>query len=115
MKFLMTYAPKPGSPSPSQDAMARIAKFTQECINKGIVLMTGGLVRPTHRIRLVCEGGRSRVVDGAFGEMKELVDGFALIQAESREDAIRIAGDFMAVAGDGTSEILQVFDPGPQL
>jgi hypothetical protein len=114
MKFLMTYAPKPGSPPPSQETMARIAKFTQESINKGVVLMTGGLVRPTHGIRVECEGGKTRVLDGPFAETKELIDGFALIQAESREEAIRIAGDFMAIAGDGHGEILQLFDPGPQ-
>lgn len=114
MKFLITYAPKPGAPPPSQDTMAHIAKYTQEGINLGIVLMTGGLVRPTHVIRIECDGGKTRVVESPFAEAKDLIDGFALIQAESREDAIRIAGEFMAIAGDGIAEILQVFDPGPQ-
>ncbi len=114
MKFLMTYSPTPGSPPPSPDKLAALAAYTEENIKKGIVLMTGGLVRPQHGIHVQCEGGKTRVIDGPFTETKELIDGFALVEAASKEDAIRIAADFMAVAGDGSAEILQVFDPGPQ-
>ena len=93
--------------------MAAIGAYTEENIKKGVVLMTGGLVRPSRGIQLKCEGGKPRVIDGPFAETKELIDGFALVQADSKEAAIRIASEFMAIAGDGTGEILQVFDPGP--
>ena len=113
MKFLMTYVPSPDAPPPTAESMARIVAYTEENVKKGIVLMTGGLVRPSRGIQVKCEAGKTRVIDGPFAETKELIDGFALIEAASKEEAIRIAGEFMAIAGDGSGEILQVFDPGP--
>ena len=112
MKFLMTYAsdPKQGPPTPEQ--MAAIGKFSQEMLKSGVVLMTGGLVRPSTGTRVRMSSGKFSVTDAPLPESKELIDGFALIQASSREEAIAIARSFMEVAGDGDGEILQVFDPG---
>jgi len=112
MKFLMTYAANPDAPPPTQEKMAAIGAYTEKNVKAGVVLMTGGLVRPSRGIQMRCEGGKARVIDGPFAETKELIDGFALIQAKSREEAIAIAREFMELAGDGTGEILQVFDPG---
>ena len=67
---------------------------------------------PSRGIQLRCEGGRVSATDGPFAESKELIDGFALIQAGSKEEAVALATEFMQLAGDGTGEILQVFDPG---
>jgi hypothetical protein len=92
--------------------MGAIGKFSMEMMQSGVLLMTGGLVRPTKGTQLAQAGGRFSVTDGPFAETKELIDGFALIQVASREEAIDIARRFMSVAGDGTGEILQVFDPG---
>ena len=52
------------------------------------------------------------MTDGPYAETKELIDGFALIEVSSKEEAIDVARQFMTVAGDGQGEILQVFDPG---
>ena len=111
MKFLMTYAADPNAPPPSPQKMAEIGQFTAEMIQSGVVLMTGGLQRPTKGTHIQFAGGKLSVTDGPFPETKELIDGFALIQAKSREEALELAGRFMKVAGDGTGEILQVFDP----
>jgi hypothetical protein len=93
--------------------MAAIGAFAERNIKAGIVVMTGGLVRPSHGIQLQCERGKVSVTDGPFAETKELIDGFALVEVASREEAIRVATEFMQLAGDGNGEILQVFDPGP--
>jgi hypothetical protein len=113
MKFLLTYQQRPDLPPPTKEKMAAIGEFTVKNIQAGIVKMTGGLVRPTKGIQLSCEKGKVTVTDGPFAETKELIDGFALVEVPSREDAIRVASEFMQLAGDGTGEILQVFDPGP--
>jgi hypothetical protein len=54
--------------------------------------------------------GKLTVTDGPFPETKELIDGFALIQASSKQEAIDLAERFMRLAGEGDGEILQVFD-----
>jgi hypothetical protein len=57
------------------------------------------------------------VTDGPFTESKEVIGGFALIQAKSKEDAIELTKRFLRVAGDGESEIRQIAeaeDFGPE-
>src|SRR5882672_12364642 len=109
MKFLMTYAQTSKTP-PTPEHMAAIGKFSQDMAASGVLLMTGGLQRPTRGTQLKLTGGKFTATDGPFAETKELIDGFALIQARSREDAIEHARRFMSIAGDGEGEILQVFD-----
>ena len=38
--------------------------------------------------------GRTSVVDGPFAETKEILGGFNLIEADSMEEAVRMAGEF---------------------
>jgi hypothetical protein len=111
MKFLMTYESTSKVP-PTPEQMAAIGKFTEENVKAGIVLMTGGLQRPTKGTHVRFAGGKFAVTDGPFAEAKEIIDGFALITAKSRDEAVAIAERFMRVAGDGEGEVLQVFDPG---
>ena len=115
MKFLMTYTGDPSSGPPTPAQMAAIGKLTQEMIQSGVVIMTGGLVRPTKGTQVRMAAGKFTVTDGPFPETKELIDGFALIQAGSREEAIEHARRFMTAAGDGQGEILQVFDDPSKL
>ena len=112
MKFLMTYQQRTDLPPPTQEKMAAIGAFTQKMMASGTVVMTGGLVRPSKGIQIRCEAGKVSVTDGPFAESKELIDGFALVEVTSKQEAIRVASEFMQLAGDGTGEILQVFDPG---
>jgi hypothetical protein len=109
MKFLLTYQGDTTKP-PTPETMAASGKFTREMIASGVVVMTGGLVRPNNGTQLKLEGGKFTVTDGPFPETKELIDGFALIRANSKQEAIEMGKRFMAVAGDGQGEVLQVFD-----
>jgi hypothetical protein len=111
MKYLMTYAQTSKTP-PTPEQMAAIGKFSQEMAASGVLLMTGGLQRPTKGTQIKLSGGKFTATDGPFAETKELIDGFALVQAKSREEAIELARRFMTIAGEGEGEILQVFDPG---
>jgi hypothetical protein len=111
MKFLMTYEQTTRTP-PTPEKMGQIAAFAQEMTKTGVLLMTGGLQRPTKGTRVKVSGGDFTVTDGPYAETKELIDGFALIEVASKEEAIQVARRFMSIAGDGQGEILQVFDPG---
>ena len=111
MKYLMTYAQKSKTP-PTPENMAAIGKFTQEMAASGVLLMTGGLQRPTKGTQLKLADGKFTATDGPFAETKELIDGFALVEVKSKEEAFAVAERFMKIAGDGEGEILQVFDPG---
>jgi hypothetical protein len=112
MKFLMTYTQSPDLPPPTPEKMAAIGAFAEKMMKAGVLLMTGGMVRPTKGTHIRCQGGQVSVTDGPFAETKELIDGFALVQVGSKKEAIGVAGEFMQIAGDGIGEILQVFDQG---
>ncbi len=118
MKFLLTYQGDTSIP-PTPEKMAAIGKYSQEMAEKGVLLMTGGLVRPDTGTKLQYAGGKFTVTDGPFPETKELIDGFALVRCGSLAEAVELAKEFMSVAGDGSAEVLQVFDaadmpPRPQ-
>ncbi len=53
--------------------------------------------------------GRTSVVDGPFAETKEILGGFNLIEADSMEDALRIAAEF-PWANTGCIEVRPVRD-----
>ncbi len=111
MKFLMTYAQASKTP-PTPEHMEAVGKFSQALAASGVLLMTGGLQRPTRGTQVKLAAGKFTATDGPFAETKELIDGFALVQTKSREEAVELARRFMNVAGDGEGEILQVFDQG---
>jgi hypothetical protein len=85
---------------PSEQLMADMGKLMQEMTEAGVLLDTAGL-RPTSegaRIRLA--RGKLSVTDGPFSESKEVIGGFALFEAASREEAIKWAKRFLEVHGD---------------
>lgn len=92
--------------------MAAIAKYAEDNIKAGVVVMTGGIVRATKGTKVALSGGKFSVTDGPFPETKELIDGFAIVNAPSMQAAIEQAASFMKLAGDGTGEILRIFDSG---
>jgi hypothetical protein len=110
MKFLMTYAQTPKAAPPTPEHMAAIGAYSEKMIKSGKLLMTGGLVRPTRGVQILCEQGKISVTDGPFAETKELIDGFALVEVGSKQEAVAMASEFMQLAGDGTGEVLQVFE-----
>jgi hypothetical protein len=51
-------------------------------------------------VRVRLSGGRTRVVDGPFTETKEVVGGYAMLEAASMEEAIALTRRFLMVHGD---------------
>jgi hypothetical protein len=107
----MTYQGLPNAKPPTPEQMAALGAFTKKYVESGVVVLTGGLVRPTRGIQIACEDGKVSITDGPFAESKELIDGFALVEVTSKDEALHIASEFMKVAGDGRGEVLQVFEP----
>jgi hypothetical protein len=85
---------------PSERLMAEMGKLIEEMTRKGVLISTAGL-RPTaegFRVRL--SGGKLRVTDGPFTEAKEVIGGFAMIEAKSKAEAIELTKRFLAIHGD---------------
>jgi hypothetical protein len=92
--------------------MAEMGKLIEESMKSGVLLATEGCLPSALGARIRLSEGKFNVIDGPFTESKELVAGFALIQATSKEAAIEYVKNFLNVAGDGETEIRQVFEPG---
>ena len=62
---------------------------------RGVLLDTAGLKRTKDSFRVRLDGGKLSVTDGPFTETKEVVGGYALVQAQSDDEAGGIAREFM--------------------
>lgn len=115
MKFLSIYTPdkrSAGDP-PSKEHMAEMGKLIEESMKSGILVSTGGLLPISKGGACVRRsGGEITVMDGPYTETKELIGGFAVLEAKSREEAIEMARRFLKIAGDGESELRQMMEPG---
>src|SRR5215470_8735691 len=113
MRFLCLYKPvKKEGTQPTQEDIARMGKFVEEMMKSGKLLATEGCLPSEKGARVRLSSGKFNVVDGPFTESKELVAGFALLQTESKEEAIELIKKFLDVAGDGETEIRQVYEAG---
>ncbi len=112
MKFLCLYKPsKPEGGRPSQEEIARMGALVEESFKSGGLLATEGCMPSAKGARVRLSGGKYTVKDGPFTESKELVAGFAILQTKSKEEAIEQVRRFLEVAGDGETEIRQVYEP----
>ena len=111
MRFLCVYKPsKPEGVPATQQEMAEMGKLIEEFTKSGALLATEGCLPSALGARVRLSGGKITVTDGPFTEAKELIGGFAMIQAKSKQEAIELAKRFLKVAGEGESEIRQVYD-----
>jgi len=93
---------------PTEKELADMGKFNEQMVKNGMMLAGEGLQASSKGARITFKGGKPTVVDGPFAETKELVAGFWLIQAKSREVAVEWARRAPFV--DGQIEVRQVFE-----
>src|SRR4030095_14221191 len=93
---------------PSQQLLTDMMNFNEELVKAGVMLAGEGLHPSSKGARVQFSGNKRTVIDGPFGETKELVAGFSLLQVKSKEEAIewikRVPFE------DGEVEIRQVFE-----
>src|SRR3954468_7488643 len=86
--------------APSEKLMEDMGKLMEEMTRDGTLVQTAGL-RPTkegRRVRL--RKGQLAVTDGPFVETKEVIGGFAILEASSMDQAIELTKRFLRVHGN---------------
>ena len=79
-------------PAALMEAMGKLVeKFTKE----GALVDTGGLAPSRDGFRMRVQNGELITTDGPFTESKELIGGWAILQADSRADIVRLTTEFM--------------------
>jgi hypothetical protein len=111
MQFLMMYRPDRKEDVPlSLECMAELGKNCEEMAKAGVLVMSAGLQPSVKGARVRLADGEITVTDGPFTEAKEIIGGINLIQADSKEQAIELAKRLIKLAGDGETEIRQVYE-----
>ena len=82
-----------GPPPPA--LMAAMDRHVTESLRSGVLVQTGGLARSSAGLRMRVAGGKLTVVDGPFDESKEVVGGYAVLEAPSREAVLEATRAFM--------------------
>jgi len=95
---------------PSKELMEEMGKLMEETSRAGVLLAAEGVHPSSRGARLEFSGGRRTVTDGPFAEAKELIAGFAIVQVESKDEAIEWATRFADVIGDVEIEVRQVIE-----
>lgn len=98
---------------PSEELLIETGKYNEELANAGVLLAGEGLHPSSKGARVRFSGKQRTVIDGPFGESKEIIAGFWLIQVKSREEAIeRVKRCPNPMPGESEIEIRQVFEAG---
>ena len=104
-----------GPPPALLEAMGR---FVQKSLQDGSLVDTGGLLPSKDGFRVRLANGEITVTDGPFAESKEVIGGWAILMANSKEGALRAAREFMELHREywpefaGESEVRPMFEPG---
>jgi hypothetical protein len=112
MKFLSIYKTVERKAPPSQNEMSNMGKLIEEGCKAGWLLATEGCLPSALGARVRLSDGKLTVTDGPFTEAKELVGGLAILQTNSKEEAIELAKKFLPVAGEGECELRQLYEAG---
>jgi hypothetical protein len=110
MRFLSIYKSVETNEPPTQAEMERMGKLIEEGMKAGYLLGVEGCLPTAKGARVRLDQGRVTVVDGPFTEAKEVVGGFAILQAASKAEAIEYVRKFLFVAGDGECEVREIYD-----
>jgi hypothetical protein len=110
MRFLSIYKHEERTTPPTAAEMETMGKLIEEGMKAGWLLATEGCLPSALGSRVRRSSGKLSVTDGPFTEAKEVVGGFAILKANSKEEVIELTRKFLAIAGDGECELRQLYE-----
>jgi hypothetical protein len=85
---------------PSGQLMNDMGKLIEEMTREGALIHTAGLRPTAEGVRVRLRGGKLATVDGPFAETKEVIGGFAILEAASMKEAIDLTKRFLKIHGN---------------
>lgn len=113
MKFLSIIKAADQGPPP-QALLEAMTKLTEDSLQDGSLVQTGGLSPSSTGARVRLKGGKLSVTDGPYAEAKEMIGGYAMLELPTREEAIAAAVRFLELhrqhwpTWEGECEVRQV-------
>ena len=85
---------------PSPHLMAAMGPYVDKMAQSGVLVETGGLFPTSHGCQMTVSGGTFTVTDGPFSEAKEVIGGYAIVEVQSKEEALAVSRDFLQLHVD---------------
>jgi hypothetical protein len=109
MRFLSIYKTVERGAA-TQEEMDKMGKLIEEGMKAGYLLAVEGCLPSATGARVRLSTDKVSVTDGPFTEAKEVIGGLAILQANSKAEAVELVKKFLRVAGDGECELRQLYD-----
>ena len=101
MRFLsMIRVDETTGQQPSERLMRDMGQLIDEMTRQGVLVSTAGLRPSAEGVRIRLRGGQLSTVDGPFTESKEVIGGFAILEAKSRREALELTKRFLRIHGE---------------
>jgi len=85
---------------PTDQLMADMGKLIEEMTKSGVLVTTAGLRPTSEGVRVRLRGGKLTTTDGPFTEAKEVIGGYAILEAKTKEEALEHTKRFLALHGE---------------
>ena len=86
--------------APSEQLMQDMGKLIEEMTRNGTLVSTAGLRPTAEGVRVRLRGGKLSAIDGPFTETKEVIGGYAILEAKSMPEAVELTRRFLRIHGD---------------
>ena len=111
MRFMMIVKSVEKSGPPPKALMDAIDKLAEESKRDNTMVIAGGLAPVAASTHVRVGDGKLTTTDGPFTEAKEAIVGYALVNVDSKEQAIELSKRFWKIVGDGSGIIQRLYDP----
>ena len=100
MRFLSMIRIQETGRMPSEQLIADMGRLIEQMTREGTLVDTAGLRPSAEGVRVRLRQGRLSTTDGPFTESKEVIGGYAILDADSMEQAIELTKRFLALHGE---------------
>ena len=101
MRFIsMIHVDENTGQKPSEQLMTDMGKLIEEMTRSKKLVSTAGLRPTSEGFRVRLRDGKLSLRDGPFTETKEVIGGYAILEAPSLKEAIELTRRFLEVHGD---------------
>jgi len=111
MRFLSIYSHEHNAAGPSPELIAKMGALIEEGMKAGWLIATEGVKSGREGFVVKSTRGDVNVVDGPFAEAKEVIGGYAILEAPSRAAVLELTRRFLAVTGDGVCQVYEMYAP----
>jgi hypothetical protein len=111
MRFISIFTHETTNRPPTEAEMATMGKLIEEGMKAGWLIATEGVHFGSTGVRVhKSAAGKVTVTDGPFAETKEVIGGYALLQAATKDEVVELTRRFLNVVGQGSCELYQLYE-----